>query len=229
MIALIRNWQNNPSRRAGQELLDAGLKNLTVGELYGELNGQSGYRNSYYTWTDANGNAFMTETLHEYVGGNANGVWTKSNLPLELYGVWSTMDKANIMAQSLGVPMGTITEGMEMAAKSYNNVPLLKVRSGLTQSQKITAISKEGTALLKVSKGLGRICAGVSVGISGYQTYNYYAYGGTGHEVLIKGVADVGMVAVGVFGGPVGLGISIGYFVLDLSTDGFGVSYDIKP
>jgi hypothetical protein len=37
------------------------------------------------------------------------------------------------------------------------------------------------------------------------------------------------MVAVGVFGGPIGLGISIGYFVLDLSTDGFGVSYDIKP
>jgi hypothetical protein len=67
------------------------------------------------------------------------------------------------------------------------------------------------------------------VGITGYQTANYYLQGGKGYEVLLKGLSDVGMVAVGVFGGPIGLGISIGYFVLDLSTDGFGVSYDIKP
>ena len=229
MIALIQNWQNNPSRKAGKELLDAGINGLTVGELYGNLNGQSGYRNSYYTWTDANGNAHTAEALYEYVGGNASGVFAVSNQPLWMYDAIPITEKINIVAQSLGVPMGTITEGVEMAAKSYYNVPLLQVRSGLTQSQKITALSKEGASLLKVSKGFGRICAGVSVGISGYQTINYYANGGTGHEVLLKGVADVGMVAVGVFGGPVGLGISIGYFVLDLSTDGFGVSYDIKP
>ena len=73
---------------------------------------------------------------------------------------------------------------------------------------------------------MGRICAGVSDGISGYQTINYYANGGTGHEVLLKGVADVGMVAVGVLGGPVGLGISIGYFVLDFET---GARLDADP
>ena len=86
MIALIRNWQNNPSRRAGQELLDAGINNLTVGELYGELNGQSGYRNSYYTWTDTNGNTNTAEALYEYVGGNASGVRAVSNQPLWMYG-----------------------------------------------------------------------------------------------------------------------------------------------
>lgn len=86
MIALIRNWQNNPSRRAGQELLDAGLKNLTVGELYGDYQGKSGFRNSFYTWTDANGNKHTAETLYEYVGGNASGVLALSNQPLWMYG-----------------------------------------------------------------------------------------------------------------------------------------------
>ena len=149
------------------------------------------------------------------------GVWTKSNLPLELYGVWSTMDKANIMAQSLGVPMGTITEGMEMAAKSYNNVPLLKVRSGLTQSQKITAISKEGLALSKMAKGLGIARAGISVGINSYQMINYKLQGGTDNNVYIKGTLDLVMTGVS-FLGPIGLGIGVTYFIIDLATDSFG-------
>lgn len=45
----------------------------------------------------------------------------------------------------------------------------------------------------------------------------------------MKTSLDVGMIALGVFGGPIGLAVSIGYLVLDLSTDGFGVSYQIKP
>jgi RHS repeat-associated protein len=164
MMALIQNWQNNPSRITGSDLLEAGISNLTVGELYGDYQGASGFRNSYYTWTDANGNKHTAKALYEYVGGNKYGVYAVSNQPLEWYGAWSTMDKANIMAQSVGVPMGTITEGMEMAAKSYYNVPLLKIRSGLTQAQRVTALSKEGTTLLRATKGLGRICAGVFCG-----------------------------------------------------------------
>ena len=228
-LQLIHNWQNNPSYSTNKEMREAGISGLTVGELYGSLSDNPGYRNSYYTWTDSNGRTHNAAIYYEYVGGNTNGVLTLSNQRLWLYALESSLEKANILAQSTGVPMGTISELVEMAAKSYHNVPLLKVSSRLSQAQKITALSKEGASLLKVSKGLGHFCAGVSVGISGYQTYNYYANGGTGYEVLTKGVVDVGMVVVGVFGGPVGLGISIGYFVLDLSTDGFGVSYEIKP
>lgn len=229
LLSLIQDWQANPSRSTGEALVNAGITNLTVGEVYGSYQGDSGYRNSYYSWTDGNGKTHTAEVLYGYVGGNANGVFIVSNLPLDLYGTMTSLEKANILAQSLGVPMGTISEGMEMAAKSYHNIPLLKAFSGLNKAQKIAAISKEGTVLLKTAKELGRVCAGVSVGISGYQTYNYYANGGTGYEVLIKGITDVGMVVVGAFGGPIGLGISIGYYVLDLSTDGFGVSYEIKP
>ena len=228
-IQLIHNWQNNPSFTTNKEMCEAGISSLTVGELYGSFLEQPGYRNSYYTWTDSNGRTHNAAINYEYVGGNSNGVLTVSNQRLWVYSLYSSLEKADILAQSFGVPMGTISEGIEMAAKSFHNMPVLKVSSGLSQTQKITALSKEGVSLLKVSKGLGRFCAGVSIGISGYQTYNYYANGGTGYEVLTKGAADVAMVIVGVFGGPVGLGISFGYLVLDLSTDGFGVSYEIKP
>ncbi len=226
---LIQNWQNDPCYTTNKELGEAGISSLTVGELYGDYEGESGYRNSYYTWTDSNGKTHKAVVLYENVGGNLNGAFTVSNMPLELYGAMTPLEKANIMAQSIGVPMGTISETVEMAAKSYHDVPLLKIRSGLTTTQKIAALSKDGVSLLKVSKGFGHICAVVSVGISSYETVNYYYKGGKGPEVFLKGLGDVGMIAAGVFGGPIGLGISVGYFVVDLSTDGFGVSYEIKP
>ena len=226
---LIQNWQNDPCYTTNKELGEAGISSLTVGELYGDYEGESGYRNSYYTWTDSNGKTHKAVVLYENVGGNLNGAFTVSNMPLELYGAMTPLEKANIMAQSIGVPMGTISETVEMAAKSYHDVPLLKIRSGLTTTQKLAALSKDGVSLLKVSKGLGHICAVVSVGISSYETVNYYYKGGKGPEVFLKGLGDVGMIAAGVFGGPIGLGISVGYFVVDLSTDGFGVSYEIKP
>ena len=229
MLALIQNWQNNPSKSTGNELLEANISNLTVGELYGDLHGNPGYRNSYYTWTDANGNSHTAEALYEFVGGNNCGVLSVSNQPLWIYNARSLMVTSTILAQSFGVPMGVLSEGMEMAAKSYYNVPLLKANSGLTQAQKIAALSKEGLALSKATKGLGIAGAGVSSFISIYDMSSYYSNGGTGNAVWVKTVLDIGMTSLGIIGGPIGLGISIGYFILDLSTNGFGVSYDIYP
>lgn len=229
MLVLMQNWQNSPCYSTNKALKNAGLFNMTAGELYGEFNGIPGYRNTHFTWTDANGNAHTADVLYEYVGGNANGVLTVSNQPLWMYDAKSPMETANILAQSLGVPMGTISEGVEMAAKSYHNVPLLKTGSGLTQAQKIAALSKEGLALSRAAKGLGIVGAGVSSVISMHNMTSFYSNGGTGNEVWVKTFFDIGMSALGIIGGPIGLGISMGYFVLDLSTDGFGVSYDIKP
>lgn len=228
-LALLQDWQNNPSYSTNKSLIEAGIDNITVGELYGSYFGNPGYRNSYYTWTDSNGNIHNAEVLFEYIGGISNGVFTVSNQPLWIYESRSLSEKVNIIAQSLVVPLGTIENGMECAAKAYYNVPMVKVRSGLTNAQKIAAISKEGLMLSKVTKGLGVAGAAVSTFINGYQTYNYYNNGGTGYDVLVKGLFDVGMVTLGVFGGPIGLGISLGYMVVDLATDGFHVSYEIKP
>ncbi len=229
MLALMQDWQNNPCYSTNKAMGEAGIFNMTAGELYGELNGIPGYRNTHYTWTDANGNTHTADALNEYVGGNANGVFTVSNLPLWMYDAKSPMETANILAQSLGVPMGTISEGVEMAAKSYYNIPLLKPISGLSQAQKIAALSKEGLCLSRLAKGLGIAGAGVSSFISMRNMTSYYSNGGTGNEVWVKTVFDIGMSVLGNIGGPIGLGISFGYFILDLSTNGFGVNYEIKP
>ena len=228
-IQLIHNWQNNPSFTTNKEMCEAGISSLTVGELYGSFLEQPGYRNSYYTWTDSNGRTHNAAINYEYVGGNSNGVLTVSNQHLWLYTLESSLEKANILAQSTGVPMGTISEVVEIAAKSYHNVPVLKICSGLNKAQKIAAISKEGLVLSRTAKGLGIAGAGVSSLLSLYNMTSYYSNGGTGYEVGVKTAFDIGMTTVGIVGGPIGLGISIGYFVLDLSTNGFGVSYDIKP
>lgn len=37
------------------------------------------------------------------------------------------------------------------------------------------------------------------------------------------------MIGVGMYGGPIGLGISMGYLVLDWATGGFWINYDAKP
>ena len=105
--------QNHPSYITNKNLQDMGVSDMTAGELYGSYNGSPGYRNTYYTWTDSEGNPHHAEVF------------------------------SVILAQSLGIPLGTITEGVEMAAKSYQHVPLLKIRSGLTHAQKVAALSKE--------------------------------------------------------------------------------------
>ena len=210
------------------EFREAGITNVSVGTLHGQLDGKDGYRNSYYHWTDNSGIARSAAVCLEYVGGNANGISVLSLQPLDKYGEGNgQLNKANLVAQSLGIPFGTIQNGMVCGARAFNNVSILSGK--MSKAQYVNALTREGYGMLRAVKGLGYTCAGVSVAISGYQTVNYYVQGGKGHAVLLKGLADFGMVAVGVFGGPVGLGLSISYFVLDVSTDGFGVSYEVNP
>lgn len=226
---LIRHWQDNPSYRTNLAMGEAGISNVTIGTIYGQVNGQDGYRNSYYFWEDEAGVSHSAFALYEYVGGHESGVCFLSNQPLDMYFLSNPddIDKANILTQSLGMPIGTIQNGMECAAKAYHNVPVLTRK--LTKPQYVDALTRVGVGTWKAVRGLGYMCGGVSVVISGYQTIDYYVQGGKGSAVFFKGLADVGMVAVGLFGGPVGLGLSISYFVLDVSTDGFGVSYEVKP
>ena len=220
-LQLIRNWQENPCYRTNLDLREAGISGLTVGVVCGQINGVSGYRYSSYHWNNDIGNTYST-ALIDYVGGNANEYYSMSNQPLRMYG-WDdgVIGKANIMAQIVGVPMGTINEGMEMAAKSYHNVSLLKVNSGLSKTQKVAALTKAGYVLSRMTKGLGIFGAGVSSGITIYQMIDYKAKGGSDNSVYVKGSLD--LITTGVsFLGPVGFGIGITYFILDIGTDGFG-------
>ena len=226
---LIRHWQDNPSYRTNLAMGEAGISNVTIGTIYGQVNGQDGYRNSYYFWEDEAGVSHSAFALYEYVGGHESGVCFLSNQPLDMYFLSNPddIDKANILTQSLGIPFGTIQNGMECAAKAYHNVPVLTGK--LTQTQYVNALTREGVGMMKVTRGLGIAGAAASTFINGYQTYDYYFnQGGKGWQVAAKSTGDLVMTVVG-FCGPVGFCISVGYFVIDIATDGFGVSYEVKP
>ena len=68
------------------EFREAGITNVSVGTLHGQLDGKDGYRNSYYHWTDNSGKARFAAVCLEYVGGNSNGISVLSLQPLGWYG-----------------------------------------------------------------------------------------------------------------------------------------------
>jgi hypothetical protein len=89
-------------------------------------------------------------------------------------------------------------------------------------------LSKTGADYLKFAKGLGYVGAGITTAYSVTNMGAYYYNGGTDMTVLAKSSLDIIMTGVG-FIGPIGLGISAAYFILDASTDGFGGFGQIKP
>ena len=76
-------------------------------------------------------------------------------------------------------------------------------------------LSKGTQNYLKTFKGLGIVGGVTSSTISLSGAYNYYSNGGEGSTVAIKAGLDVVMSAVGIWGGPIGFGISATYFILD--------------
>ena len=84
-LQLIRNWQENPSFTTNKELLEAGITNLTVGIINGQIGGEDGYRNSYYQWIDDAGMTHSAAAYFEYVGGHENNWYVMSNAPLWSY------------------------------------------------------------------------------------------------------------------------------------------------
>ena len=85
-LQLIRNWHNNPSHSTNSDVREAGITNVSVGTLHGQLDGKDGYRNSYYHWTDNSGKARFAAVCLEYVGGNSKGTSVLSLQPLGWYG-----------------------------------------------------------------------------------------------------------------------------------------------
>lgn len=212
-LQLIRNWQYSPSYRTNSDIRDAGITGLTVGVAnYG-----NGYQKSYYTWTTS-GKTYSTSAL-DYVGCSRMDYYSMTIQPLGWYGEGNRqLNTANLLAQSLGIPIGTIQNGMECAAKVYNNVSLLS--GNLSKAQYVNALTKEGVGMLKAAKLAGRACFAVSAGAEVVQMYNYRNNGGQDYNVYYKGGLDIAMGVVG-FLGPVGFGISMTYFVIDIATDGF--------
>jgi len=80
---------------------------------------------------------------------------------------------------------------------------------------------KVGARYLKYAKGLGYIGAGLSTTYTVATSGIYYYNGGTDWQVGAKGTLDVIMTGAALFW-PIGTAISGTYFILDISTGGFG-------
>ena len=81
---------------------------------------------------------------------------------------------------------------------------------------------KAGAKYLKFVKRAGTVGFVVNVGISGYGSYDYYYnQNGTDWQVGAKSTLDIAM-GVASFAWPIGTAISGAYFILDVSTGGFG-------
>ena len=121
------------------EFREAGITNVSVGEVnYG-----GGLRTSFYSWETASGQEKSASVWYESVGGNSKGASVLSLQPLGWYGEEARqLNKANLLAQSLGVPLGTIENSMNCAAKAYHNVSVLT--GNLTKAQYVEALTKVG-------------------------------------------------------------------------------------
>jgi len=222
---LTNKYTDNPSTYNLKDLLDSGIKGYQYSTWW-TADGWGGYQYSFE----------LTRGTYRYGNNNYNfghkgasdiGItWIDlSNSPENR----SNLMKANLFAQIMGVPMGTICECTDLAAKSYYGVSLLKPFSGLSKPQYVNALTKAGYYTMNVAKKAGRTCGYLSAGITTIQAIDFYSEGGKGWRVGVKAGIDVIMIGVGMYGGPVGLGISIGYLVIDWATDGFGMNNKMKP
>lgn len=213
---LINNYVNNPSALNRRDLMNAGITDYTY-KTWWSAEGLGGYQ---YTISFNQGSFSYGNDNYNfgYKGYLDATIWA---MDLSVKGAKSTdLNKAILLAQTLGVPMGSISEGFEMAAKAYHNVPLLKAKSGLSKPQYVSALTKEGNAILKFHKIAGKACFALSAGIEFVQMIDYHNNGGQDNNVYFKGGLDVVMGLVGL-SGPIGFGISMVYFVADFATDGF--------
>ena len=143
-LQLIRNWQDNPSFTTNKELREAGITNLTVGIINGQIGGEDGYRNSYYQWSDDAGMTHSAAAYFEYVGGHENNWYVMSNAPLWSYATFCYGDYT-VPASSFGQYVGGMSTLIAGAAKE--TALAFKTPGQPIPKSPFTRISGAGTAI----------------------------------------------------------------------------------
>ncbi len=218
---LINNYVNDPSVFNRRELLDAGVTDYTY-KTWWTAEGQGGYQ---YTISFNQGSFSYGNDNYNfgYKGYLDATIWA---MDLSVKGTKSTdLNKAIILAQSFGVGNGAKTEIIDYAVRSnYKTARTWNEFRNLRPTQKawrqVNTLGMTGTKYLKASKLAGKACVLLSTGVEVSQLYNYYESGGLDANVYAKSTLDIAMGVVGLCG-PIGFGISLTYFVIDLTTDGF--------
>ena len=143
-LQLIRNWQDNPSFTTNKELREAGITNMTVGIINGQIGGEDGYRNSYYQWIDDAGMTHSAAAYFEYVGGHENNWYVMSNAPLWSYATFCYGDYT-VPASSFGQYVGGMSTLIAGAAKE--TALAFKTPGQPIPKSPFTKISGAGTAI----------------------------------------------------------------------------------
>ena len=203
MLALIQNWQSSPTWTTGKELKEAGISNLTVGEVYGSIQGNPGFRNSYYTWTDKNGNIHTAAALYEYVGGNANGTFAVSNQPLWMYGTGNTMTN-NAMRNAMAIN-SYINSGSTLVGKGAEWAKLTV--DGTKVSKEVEAAVLLGR-ISKGSKVLGAVGLTINFGSTYVQIKNGYISWQEGVVRFGMSVAELGLAKIPYVGPILSIGVT---------------------
>lgn len=137
-------------------------------------------------------------------------------------GTHFTLDNLETIVSTYEIGNGAKTELFEMASKdALKGTPNQSLKG--TQAVR-AAMGKEVGAYFRIAKGIG-YAGCIVTGINSISTcINYYGnYGGSGAGVAVKAGLDFAMSILGTIGGPIGFAISTTYFILDGSTDLFGV------
>jgi hypothetical protein len=136
------------------------------------------------------------------------------------------MSKVNYGASVFGLANGAKTELIDYAIRSkYKSAQYWGEFNKLKPTQQAwrttNTLGKTGAKYLKFAKGLGVVAAGLSTAYSITNAGMYYYNGGLDWQVGAKSTLDV-IMTVAAFFGPIGLGVSATYFILDTSTGGLG-------
>lgn len=100
-------------------------------------------------------------------------------------------------------------------ARTYSEFGKLRATQQVWRTN--TAIGKEGAQYLKTMKGVGKVCFGVTAVSSALYAYDAYDNNRSDQtQRYIKAGLDVTMGAIGLWGGPIGWGVSGMYFLVDV-------------
>ena len=125
-----------------------------------------------------------------------------------------------------GVANGAKTNLIEAAVRyNFSDNQMWHQFSGLDKAERALryekALGKTVGGYLKIASKTNVIVGAASASISLYNGYAYCRNGGQDWQVYAKIGLDIAMTGIG-FLGPVGFAISSTYFIIDVSTSGFG-------
>lgn len=202
--------------------------------------------------TDADGTTYRTEYYWAAVGAGGEhcykvgkGFWKKIFTPYKETGRWYTrmvpvnsdnspsspsvsypFSEANTSLNGFAMANGAKTNLLDAAVRyNYKSANSWREFRQLRNTQKTfrynQTLGKTGVKYLKIASKTNTVAGVASVSTSFYNGYAYYKNGGKDWQVYTKIGVDILMTGIG-FIGPVGFAISSTYFIIDVSTSGFG-------